>query len=317
VSTRQQVWLSWLTTGICLSVMIWLTTYFQLTIHNLDEWIGGGVAQHNLTIDGVAGDPWQYRVLADYLLEALFRAIAAAGAQVVYLRGFVIFRLGQEALIFTLGLAYLRKLGLSNNAALVGLSILMVGMVFSQETTGFRVDTYADVAFYLLAGILTLSRRYMWLIPVTALAATNRETSVLIPFLPLAHVHLRQPLAAPNRPIYRAIALSLAAFVAVQIALHLAFGPQGPSGTTGVEMVQRNLSNDDTFVRMTETLGVLPLLTIAWLPRLPRFIQTLFVLMVPAWFAVHLWGSILIETTLFMVPFIMVFIPAALLTITS
>ncbi len=314
VSTRYQ---SWLTTGLCLSVMVWLTTYFQLTIHNHEEWINGNIAQHNMTMQGVAGNPWQYRLLADVLLEGLFRFLSALGAQVVYLRGFVLFRLAQEVLIFTLGLVYLRKLGLSTNAGLVGLGMLMVGMVFSQETTGFRVDTYTDLIFYLAAGIITLQRRYLWLIPIVALAATNRETSGLIPFMPLAHVQFRQPLSASNRPIYRAMALSILAFIAVQAALRIAVGPQGPSGTTGVEMVQRNLVNDDTFVRLTETLGVLPLLTIAWLIRLPRFVQTVFWLIVPAWFAVHLWGSILIETTLFMVPFIIVFIPAVLLVITN
>jgi hypothetical protein len=297
--------------------MVWLTTYFQLTIHNHEEWLNGNLAQHNLIMQGVAGNPWQYRLLADYLLEGLFRVISGLGAQAVYLRGFVLFRLTQEVLIFTIGLVYLRKLGLSTNAALVGLSMLMAGMVFSQETTGFRVDTYADVIFYLVAGILTLSRRFMWLVLVAVLAAANRETSGLIPFLPLAYVQLRRPLSAMNRPVYGAMALSLLAFIVVQVALRVAVGPQGPSGTTGLEMVHRNLNNDDTFVRLTETLGVLPLLTVAWLGRLPRFVQTLFWLMVPAWFAIHLWGSILIETTLFMVPFIMVFIPAVLLVITS
>src|SRR4051794_21291641 len=123
----------YLTTLVCLSVMVWLTTYFQLTIHNLEEWIGGGVAQHNQTMQGIAGTPWQYRLLADYALEALFRAIASTGARDVYLRGFVIFRLSQELLIFTLGYLYLRKVGLSRDAVLVGLSMMMVGMVFSQE----------------------------------------------------------------------------------------------------------------------------------------------------------------------------------------
>src|SRR5271169_1494732 len=110
--TRQARWLAVL---VSLGLMAGITTYFQLSLPRLrTEWIADAIAQHNLVITGTAGDPWQYRLLSDYVIEALFRALLAVHSfsQYVYgLYGFVVFRGAQEVCIFGLGFAYFRKLG--------------------------------------------------------------------------------------------------------------------------------------------------------------------------------------------------------------
>lgn len=304
---------TWATIGVSLGVMVWLTTYYQLTIHNLEEYVNANLAQHAQTMQGVAGNPWQYRVLSDYLLEGLFWLIAAAGAKVVYLRGFVILRVVQEALIYSLGFAYLKKLGLSTGLALVGLSALMLGMVLGQETTGARVDTYSDVIFYLAGALLVLSRRYALLLPVIALAAANRETSGFIALLPLGMVRLHEWREPATRRVLWFVAAGLAIYLTVIVGLHLAFGFQPPSDTrVGLEMLSHNVNNDDTFVRLAATLGILPIVTFGLYPRLCPFLRTLVWLVIPAWFVVHAVGSVMTESALFFVPLALVFIPAAL-----
>ena len=77
-------------------VMAALTTVFQLTLPRLrSDWIVSAIEQHNLVLQGVAGSPWQYRILSDYLIEPLIRVLMAAQIHDPYQYGlyaFVLFR---------------------------------------------------------------------------------------------------------------------------------------------------------------------------------------------------------------------------------
>ena len=51
------------------------------------------------------------------------------------------------------------------------------------DGSDIQFNTFFDVTFYLLAGLCILQKRFVWIVPITLLAALNRETSGLIPFL--------------------------------------------------------------------------------------------------------------------------------------
>jgi hypothetical protein len=61
--------------------------------------------------------------------------------------------------------------------------------------------------------------------------------------------------------------------------------------------------------------GIVPLVALLGLGKSPRLIRSMFWLMIPVWCVVHLLGGALIETALFLVPFIMVVVPAALFAV--
>src|SRR4029077_427016 len=101
-----------------------------------------------------------YRPLSDYLIQGLFNVLIAFNNRNPYLYGFVLFRGAQEVGIFALGYVYFRKLNLSVVSSIAGLGAICIAMVIGQLQTNWRLDTYTDVLFYLLAAALTLSRKF-------------------------------------------------------------------------------------------------------------------------------------------------------------
>src|SRR5690349_18573899 len=72
---------------------------------------------------------------------------------------FVSFRFVQNLLIFVLAYLYYRRLGLSSIYALLGLALLAWGMTYAYYDSDLQFNTYFDIIFYLLAGLIVLAAR--------------------------------------------------------------------------------------------------------------------------------------------------------------
>ncbi len=303
---------------LCAAVLFSLMTVaFQvkeLELAYLEE--GGGQAQrHADVLRGTAIDPWQYRVLSEYLVEGVLRAVKELGLPHPMATGFLLFRLFQNTLLFVLVAAYYRKLGLNAYLSLLGMSLLALGMTHSVYDSDLQFSTYSDVIFYLLAGLVVLQGRILWIPPIAALAALNRESSLLIPLMTFGS----RPLGSRGG-LQRAILIAAGSFgVALAIVGGLRFfmGQRLPGMTPppGTAMLEHNLSRYESWVYLFATLGLLPIMAVASMPRWPVSLKIFFWAMVPAWFAVHLLTSVIAETRLFLVPHALIFVPGALLGI--
>src|SRR5262249_40146241 len=145
------------------------------------------LSRHMNVLQGHAGNSWQYRILSTYLVEWLIRGLRNLGIPHPITSGFILFRIFQNTLIFLLAAFYYQKLGLNTYVMLIGLSLLAWGMTHALYDSDLQFNTYSDIIFYLAAGLIILLDRYAWLIPITGLAALNRETSGLIPFMLIAY----------------------------------------------------------------------------------------------------------------------------------
>ncbi|MBW2202094.1 MAG: hypothetical protein JRF71_14910, partial [Deltaproteobacteria bacterium] len=65
--------------------------------------------------------------------------------------------------------------------------------------------------------------------------------------------------------------------------------------------------------RLFATLGIIPLLAVIGYQKWTKQLKIFFWVIVPVWFIIHLFGSVIAESRLFLVPYAMVFIPGALL----
>src|ERR1700730_6525604 len=140
---------SWAGVLLAVGIMAAIATYVQLTLPRLQsQWINDLVHQHNLILEGSAGNPWQYRLLSDYLIQGLFNVLLAINTRNPYLYGFVLFRGAQTLGIFALGYIYFRKVGLSLASSTIGLAIICLAILLGQLQTNWRLDTYTDVLFY-------------------------------------------------------------------------------------------------------------------------------------------------------------------------
>lgn len=287
--------------------------------------IGNQLKRHMDVLQGTAIGHWQYRVLSDYLIEFLIQYYRKLGIFHPVASAFTSFRFIQGVMIFLTCHLYYRKLGLSTVHSLMGLSILAWGMTHANHDSDLQFNVYFDVFFFLAAGMVIISHRYLWIIPITILAASNRETSGLIPVLLFA-CYLP---ARTGKPPYFAItkaqwkpivisAVALALYTTVFFGLRFILGPRPPwepyGHTPGFfgDVLPYNLFRSVTWIQMFATLGIIPILALMSFKKWPAHLRTYFWVIVPCWFFINAFYGTMAETRLFLVPQAMVFIPGAL-----
>jgi hypothetical protein len=308
---------------ICCSILFSLFTVFAHVRELGFDYIGEGrqLKRHTEVLSGTAPSPWQYRVLSEYMVEGVIVALKKAGAPRPTLVGFISFRVFLGALIFLLAGLYYRKLGLTTYLTLIGLSLLAWGMSYAYLDSDLQFSTYFDVLFYLAAGLLILHGRYPWIILITGVAALNRETSGLIPFLLVSgYIAFKE-----DRPASRKIILTAGAalllYAIVFVALRYSYGPRElfvPHGRhQGLELLKHNLFYYRTWFQLFATLGILPVLALVFYGKWPPALKMFFWVLVPVWVLVHMFAGVMAETRLFLVPLSLVIVPGALFGLVS
>ncbi|MCS6906807.1 MAG: hypothetical protein RML93_02865 [Anaerolineales bacterium] len=277
---------------------------------------GEQLRRHRAVLEGRAGNPWQYRVLAPYLIEQVMRLLALLRVPRPVAVAFISFRVLQDTAVLFLAFYYYRRLGLSFFHALVGMGLLAWSISYSHYGSDLQFSTFFDLIFFLIAGLCLLSRRLWGVILVTFLAGLNRETSGLIPFLVLFH----SVFAGNKRGAWReglfVFFASFATYISVFVGLRLLFGRQAlivPYGHhPGADLLRFNLWRLITWRQLLATLNVVPIVAMLAYHRWPRSLRVFFWTVVPVWVIVHALGAVVAETRLFLVPQAMVFIPGAL-----
>jgi hypothetical protein len=213
---------------------------------------------------------------------------------------------------------YFQKLGIRNPfLQAAGLLVLCFCISTSVFQSDLSFNTYFDIIFYLIAALLILNERIWWIIPLTVIAALNRETSGFIPLMALA------PFAFSFREYTRAkiivVSTSLALFALVFVSVRAYYGYQPAVGIHGMTSPADFFMFNITFLRMYPlllgTLSIVPIIVLFNLRKLPVLLRHWFWLIVPVWFVIHLVKGTAMETRLFLVPQALIFLPAFLLLI--
>jgi len=294
--------------------------------HIQDEGLGlayeGGVAEelqitrHRTVLNGTSEDPFQYRLLSEYLVEGVVALTKRLQVPHPHSWGFVIFRVLQNILLFFIAALYYRKLGLDTYIILIALSLLAWGMSHSFYGSDFQFSTYSDVIFYLLAGLVILQKKYVWIIPIAGLAVLNRETSGLIPVMLLAtEIFSRRGRSISKRVIYLGAA-ALALYAIGYLGIRYLLGPRPlhtPHGyCQGWELFTANMCSSRCWFQLLATFGIIPAMALFSIRRWPRILKIYFWTIVPFWFLLHLFVGVMFETRLFLVPLALIFVPGAL-----
>jgi hypothetical protein len=295
------------------------TVFSQVTQLSLGYLRTSQVYRHTRVIDGVAGNPYQYRVLPEYLLETLIPALQRFGVADALTTSFILLRLFQNVLIFALAATYYKRLGLTTHTTLIGLSLLAWAMTHSAYDADLTFNLYFDVLFYIVGALIVLAERPMWIVPLTGMAALNRETSGLIPVMLIAHsLFINRQKETLRRNLACAMA-ALALYGVIFVGLRLAYGDQPlviPYGNhPGFELLRYNLFRYMTWIQLFGTLGVFPILAGMSFRQWPRSLRAFGIAILPVWILLHPFVSVLAEARLFLVPLSLIFIPGALLGI--
>jgi hypothetical protein len=280
----------------------------------IDE--GIQVQRHQAVINGNAGNPWQYRVLAPLMLQPVIAKLQERGIDRAYALSFISFRVLQDMAIFLAAFIYYRKFGLPTTYALMGISLLGWGISYSDYDSDLQFNTYFDVLFFLLAGICVLGRTPAWILPITALAAFNRETSGLIPIAFLAGSVASTAATSSRRRLVVLSAVSFAIYVTIFVWLRYRYGQQdlvlAYGRQVGWDLLQYNMRRVVTWNRLVATFSLVPVVALLGRSAWPPPLTAMFWAVVPIWFVIHAFAGVLAETRLLLVPYALVLVPGAL-----
>jgi uncharacterized membrane protein YagU involved in acid resistance len=298
--------------GIPLLAVVVLIASWQVTIRSEDP--NGVALLGTLTvINGTGGDLSQYRVLSPYLGIGLAWLFGLAYPP------FVAMRFAQCVLIFGLAYVLYGQLGLRPRTRLIGIG-LMTGLIsLSMGRIGpstFSLDRFTDTIFYLIAALFVLRGRELWIPALMAFAVANRETSVFIPTLILAkHGPISRFFSDRRlrRPLFVAIG-AWAIGAVVYFGIHAYYGPRPriEESYFGPAMVLRSLSMPGQTAFFFAMTSLLPIVALLALKDADPFLRRLFWLVVPLWFAIHIWAARLGEGILYLAPMTVIIVPLIL-----
>lgn len=271
---------------------------------------------HQWVIEGTSVNPWQYRILAPYFIELTRSVFEFLDIGFSYARVFFGIRIIQNFLIFYLFAIYITRMKVNRKLTLLGLAILAWGFTYSGYASGLAFDTYFDILFYLLTVLLILDRKYIWLIPLSIIAAFNRETGILIPILLLISQYQPNLSNFVRRREFRIGAAGLLLFVMIFVALRIWYGPREflKDFPPGISLLKYNITNLYSYFSIFATYSIIPVLALIHYKKWPEMLQRFFWIMMPLWVGIHLFTSVIAEARLFLVPYIIILLPAALMT---
>lgn len=164
-----------------------------------------------------------------------------------------------------------------------------------------------------------MERKNVWLIPVTFLAALNRETSAFIPLMFLLFNIDFNHLRIPNKKILQIFSACVMVFMIAYVGTRWYYGLREYHGINGIdtplEFLKFNLTYGAFYPEMFGTLGFVFILALLRYKYWTNTLKIFFWLIVPFWFMFHVIMSQAMETRLFLVPQALIFIPALLYVI--
>ena len=181
------------------------------------------IPRHLAMLAGTAGNPWQYRMLPAWIVEGVERLFATLHVPQPLIASFLAVRAAEQTALLAVAWAYWRRLGLSSALCFCGLAFLGWSVSYANFDSDFQFNTYFDALFYVLAAMAVQSGRLAWVLPVTLLAAFNRETSGFVPLLPLAALLTAAPEARSR--LVRTAAIGFAIYLIVFAVLRWSYGP--------------------------------------------------------------------------------------------
>lgn len=296
------------------------TVYDQITERTgFDFLITKELKRHRALVEGTSADPWQYRILGDYLIEGIIRLARRIGISSAELKAFIIFRVFQNFFIFIAAGCYWRWLGLKRLHTLIALAFLAWGISYSVYRSGLAFSTFFDISFFLLAALIILSEKYLWLIPLVMLSTLNRETVGLIPIMLAAVAIHAKDWRNTNRRAIAIAGICLAIYALEYGLLRLIFSSrplmEPNNEKMGINLLIFNLSNVKSYSFGFATLSIVPIVALFYWKHWPAVLQRFFWAIVPVWFGVHLFLGVVAEARLWLVPQVIVFIPAAFLVV--
>ena len=183
----------------------------------------------------------------------------------------------------------------------------------------YPMDNYINIVFYILACFVVFRKiKDYWLPVICIIAAFNRETAILIPLLFFLGRVDFSTLSISKKDVLNT-AISSVLFLSVFFGIRLYYGELGPTDSylskPGLAMLKLNFLSmhaPKTYFEWIGTFSLFPMIAIYYFKNLQPFFKKMLLTLVPIWFAAHLWLVVAWETRIYLIPMLIVLLPAAL-----
>ncbi len=306
-------------------------------------------------------NPWQYRILSPLIVEGMlfmynhtidkiypveekfhFNIESTSGTNsetdgfvkmmqtkgaMKYMVIFILFRFLQQFIIFWLSWSLWNYFVKSKWLLFFGICFSALAFGNAVTAADLAFNTYMDIIFYLLAALIIVRKKNpYWLLPITILAAFNRETGLLIPALYFISqtnftnfkINSIKSIKFPPPKVWILVSTLYILFIGIFIGLRIYYGyrPQQVwKAPAGLPMLKLNLFSAvgfKAYMELIGTLTVIPLIILYKFKSFPHLLKKWFLFLVPIWFLVHYVSVVAYQTRLFMVPILLIFIPMML-----
>jgi len=270
-------------------------------------------------------NPWQYRVLSAQFNEVIISTYKSLGVSKPYFLGFITARLLIQTLLLFACFYYYKKFTRSTNLALLGIIALTYSISTCVWKSDLSFNTYLDILFYVCAAYVIISNKNSWLIlPISILAAFNRETGILIPvaLLLTRGIDIFKFQLASKKDVLISL-ISLAVFLFILVGIRLFYGYETYGGTlrgndpAKLYFIRYNLFDPNTYYRVFAALSLFPILFLISWKKIDPYLLKLFTILVPIWFLVHIYMAYLNEARVLLMPLAVVFIPGVISAINN
>lgn len=194
----------------------------------------------------------------------------------------------------------------------LGVVFLDNGINNAFRDTAFGFDTYIDLLLFLIS-VLVIVKNYspLWLFPVMVIGILNRETSLMIPVIFATVNFARDGYKIKLRNFSYSAALGLIG-VAGFVGLRWYYGYEPYMLVSGWYRVAENFTNYSIVSGQFAIMLILPFLSLFFLRSSPLLLRTIWITVIPIWFAVHYYSFPVLESRYFLVPFALGIIPVTL-----
>lgn len=299
------------TTVAVIAFLAYFHMSFYMDISNDSETFRYGETLANAVTTGTIAtdESGRYTVLTEYVVGPVVHLIGRAGSGAGALRGYTVVRFLQGLALFVSAYAFYKLIGLEWLTRLAGLTLLSISVTFSTLAPGrgLELDKVFEAMFYLLASIALILGRQGWLVPISGLAALNRETAVLMPLLYLAaEAHDREALIRTLRSWRFILVLALSLGIAGALTV-LSSG-----AALDATVFWRNLS-PEALAYANGGFALLPLLALLWVRTAPSLLRRLFWTLTPGWILLGIFTEPVRYGAYLLAPTALLFIPITLL----
>lgn len=238
---------------------------------------------------------------------------------------FLGFRFLQNVILIILCFRYFSIFVKNKMLVALGIMISVLFMGNGVVDSDLTFNTYMDITLYILAGIVIVKNLSpLWIILLTVLGSLNRETALFIPALYFfsnfawSDWPSIKNLFVRNLKVIGITASAVVLFFVIFIAIRSYYGIQPVSTwrvSAGLPMLKLNLFSSvsiKTYMELYGVMGFLPIWAILIYRTMSKHLKLFFITLVPIWFAIHFSSAIAYQTRMFLVPTLLVLLPAAL-----